>query len=442
MTMIDRMRRPRTAGRLAVLGGLRAVPDRWAESGAADPADAATGWPVVTPEDEAVVLRVLRSGRLVSTAEGEPEVLGLEREWAAHVGVPYCLGVASGTAALQLALAALGVGPGDDVVVPALSMNATALAVVGTGARPIFTDIDPATFTMDPDGLAAAITPRTKAVLPVHLHGLPADMDRIGTIAAAHDLPVVEDAAQAHGATVRGVQVGALGTIGCFSLHPSKNLPACGEGGLLTTTSGDAYERAARLRTFGERTAPGAGRSYVAHEAGANHKLSPVQAAFARSQLRRFEAYHRLREPGITAFLGRLAALPGLRVPVAPEGRTHRWHILRLRLVLPELGLDDLDPTVVRQTVHRALRAEGVPLSRYQVAPLPAQPAFSATNTGARFPVTTAVLADSLCLQRRHLNPGSAPALAAWAGAIEKVWADLATVRGMARTAARRIRSR
>jgi dTDP-4-amino-4,6-dideoxygalactose transaminase len=434
MTTLDSSR-PARAAAPAVLGGPRCVPSQLD-----DEHGPGTRWPVITAADEAAVSRVLRRGLLVSTADGEPEVTGLEQEWARFTGAPHCLGVASGTAALQLALTALDVGPGDEVVVPALSMNATALAVVATGARPMFVDIDPATFTMDPRGLVDAITPRTRAVLPVHLHGLPADMDRIGAVAHAHGLPVVEDAAQAHGATVDGRAVGTLGAFGCFSLHPSKNLPTCGEGGLLTATTEDGYERARRLRTFGERTGPGAARSYVAHEAGGNQKLSPVQAAFARSQLHRFAEYHRLREPGILEFLRRLAALPGLRVPAVPAGRTHRWHILRIRLVPDELGLDDLDPAVVRHAVHRALRAEGVPLSRYQVLPLPAHPAFGTRTAPVadEFPVTTAVLADSLCLQRRQLNPGSAPALAAYADAVEKVWEQLDVVRGLARAAAAR----
>ncbi|WP_073947324.1 DegT/DnrJ/EryC1/StrS family aminotransferase [Streptomyces kebangsaanensis] len=418
---------------LAMLGGPRAVP----------PETAAPRWPVVTRGDEEAVARVLTGGRLTATAEGEEEVPGLEREWAAYTGTAHCAAVGSGTAALQLALAALGVGPGDEVVVPAVSMNATALAVVQQGARPVFADIDPETYTMDPDAVRAVAGPRTKALLPVHLHGLPADMDALRTIAAELGAAVVEDAAQSHGAAHRGRRTGALGTVGCFSLHPSKNLPTCGEGGLLTTDDPDIHERVLRLRQFGEDPRPRRTRSYVSHIAGWNHRIGPVEAAFARSQLARLDEYGRRRAPGVLAFLDRLASLPGLLVPVVPKGSVHAWHILRFRLDPQALGLADEDAAALRRALHRALRAEGVPVSRYQEEPLPAHPAFTPhVPAGARFPVARAVLTDSLCLQRRHLDPGSGPVLAAYADGFEKVWQHLDLIRRMVRSASPAARGR
>jgi dTDP-4-amino-4,6-dideoxygalactose transaminase len=418
---------------LAMFGGPRAVP----------PETAAPRWPVVTRDDEEAVARVLAGGRLTATAEGEEEVPGLEREWAAYTGAAHCAAVGSGTAALQLALAAIGVGPGDEVVVPAVSMNATALAVVQQGARPVFADIDPRTYTMDPDAVRAVAGPRTKALLPVHLHGLPADMDALRTIAAELGAAVVEDAAQSHGAAHRGRRTGSLGTVGCFSLHPSKNLPACGEGGLLTTDDPELHERVLRLRQFGEDPHPRRTRSYVSHTTGWNHRIGPVEAAFARSQLTRLDEYGRRRTPGILAFLDRLASLPGLRVPVVPEGCVHAWHILRFRLEPRALGLADHDAAALRRALHRALRAEGVPVSRYQEAPLPAHPAFAPhVPAGARFPVADAVLTDSLCLQRRHLDPDSGPVLAAYADGFEKVWRHLDLIRRMVRSASPAARGR
>ncbi len=386
-------------------------------------------WPVVTAADEEAVLAVLRRGVFADGAEGEPELAALEDAWAAAVGVRHCAGVASGTAALHLALAALDVGPGDEVVVPAVSMNATALAVLSVGARPVFADIDPVTFTLDPASLASAITPRTAAVIPVHLHGLPADMAALRAHTDRRGIPLIEDAAQAHGAGYGGVRAGALGTLGCFSLHPSKNLPTCGEGGLVTTDDPHLHERVCSLRRFGERQ--GATRDYVSHAPGGNHKLSPVQAAFARSQLSRFAEYRKARERNVTGFLDLLRDLPGLVVPVCPADREHAWHILRFRLGPAALGgggAGDVRPWALRHVLHRALRAEGVPVSRYQVVPLPAQPTFRTESTGdcaRRFPVAFDVLADSLCLQRRHLNPDSGGTLARYADAFAKVWGEL-----------------
>lgn len=409
---------------LALLGGPAAVP----------PDLAAGPWPVITQDDEAAVLAVLRSGRLTATAAGEKEVAALEREWADFTGVPHCAAVSSGTAALHVALAALEVA-GGEVVVPALTMNATAHAVLQAGATPVFADIDIDTFTLDPRRTAQVIGPRTTALLPVHLHGLPADTSALSALADDHALPMVEDAAQAHGATVEGRTTGALGTLGCFSLHPSKNLPTCGEGGLVTTASDALYEAVLGLRNFGERP-PKKTRTYIAHLPGGNARLGPIEAAFTRRQLRRLPEYAIERDKNVIAFLHRIDFLPGLRSPVVPHGRTHAWHILRLRLIPGEIELDDVPPAVVRAVLHRVLRAEGVPVSQYQVAPLPAHPAFRGNSSldeiAERFPVACATVDGSLCLQRRHLVPGSGALLAAYADAFEKVWSQLDVVRRMA----------
>jgi dTDP-4-amino-4,6-dideoxygalactose transaminase len=434
--------------RLAAFGGPRTVPR---DAGHVE-------WPVVNEADERVVLRVLRSGRLVADAQGEAEVSAFEEAWASYVGVRYCAAVSSGTAALEVALAALGIGPGDEVIVPALTFSATALAALQLQAVPVFVDVTPATFTLDPGRLEAAISPCTRAIVPVHLHGLPADMDPILAIARRYGLAVVEDAAQAHGATYHGRQVGALGTVGCFSLHPSKNLPACGEGGLVTTDDSELHERVAMRRAFGESPRREPVRSYVSYTAGSNLKLSPIQAAFARSQLERFEAYAVQRERNVVKFLSRLAKLPGLTVPGCPPDRTHAWHILRFRVNAAVPVLAGLRPAAVRQALYRVLRAEGVPVSRYQVLPLPGQPVFQrqavgradegtlAANAGPdprhsldRFPVAQAVVEDSLCLQKRHLNPGSGPLLDRYAEAFEKVWDNLEDVARLARPLSRRM---
>lgn len=419
--------RPATDGHaagLALLGGPRAVP----------PDLARVDWPIVTDDDRASVLRVLDSGRLSSNTYGETEVPALEEKWARWVGVQGCVGVASGTAAISLALEALGVGVGDEVIVPALTFAATALAVTHVGAVPRFVDVNPWSFNLDPRHLEAAAGPRTAAIVPVHLHGLPADMDEVLAVARRRGLAVVEDAAQAHGATYRGRMAGSLADAGCFSLNSAKNIPTCGEGGLVTTSDLSLAARIATLRQFGERPDERT-RTHISRVRGWNAKLNPIQAAFARSQLDRFPAYEQVRQRNVRDFLARTGALPGLVAPAVPDDRTHSWHILRFRLAPERAGLDVPRPAF-RQTLHRVLRAEGVPVSRYQLLPLPAQdglrPGGDAAPDREACPNTVAVIADSLTLQKRHLHPGSGPLLARYADAFEKVWQNLETVARLA----------
>lgn len=414
--------------KLAALGGSPAVPrgERNVE------------WPIVTEDDRLAVLEVLDSGKLVSNAEGETAVRGLEEAWAEKVGAAHCVGVSNGTVALQLALAALGVGPGDEVIVPALSFIASGLAPLHQLATPVFADVDPDTFTIDPDDAAARVTRQTAALLPVHIHGLPADMDRIGELARRHGLAVVEDACQAHGAEYGGRKVGTIGEIGAFSLQVTKNLPTCGEGGLLTTNDSALAERMTMMRQFGEVIETGAERDYVSQLLGWNAKLIPVQAAFATSQLSRFDDYERRRQENVTAFLARLAELPGLTVPKPTPQATHSWHILRFRFDPDAAGLDGVTPGALRKVLRRLLRAEGVPVSQYQLMPLPRQKVFQELEAGAPegpWPNAEAVIESSLTLQKRHLNPDAGSFLQKCADGFAKVWQHLDVVASMARSA-------
>ncbi len=423
--------------RLAVFGGTPAVPREMRD----------VRWPVVTDADRAAVLRVLDSDIMVSNAPGETAVLELERRWAQRVEVAHCIGVSNGTDAISLALAALGVGPGDEVIVPALSFIATALGPLHQMAVPVFADIDPVTFNLDPADVARRITSRTAAIVVVHLHGLPADMDALGALADRHGLAIVEDAAQAHGATLHGRPVGGLGRVGAFSIQVTKNLPTCGEGGLVTTDDAELADRIRQSRQFGEVIEPGRPRAYLSQRFGWNAKLNPIQAAFTASQLDRFDEYEKLRQANILPFLDRLAALPGLLVPVAPPDRTHVWHVLRFRVDLPAAGLDGTPPGAVRNALCRLLRAEGVPAGQYQRITLPQQQVFldregfgrgypwAVTGTpvqDADFPVAEQVIADSLVLQKRHLHPDSGPLLQRYADAFEKIWERRDLVRSMA----------
>lgn len=427
--------------KLAMLGGEPAVPRALSR----------VSWPIVTEQDRAAVDRVFESGRFTSNSMGEQEIKGLEAEWAAHTGVRHCVAVANGTSAIALALGALGIPPGSEVVVPALSFIGSAVGPLQQLLIPVFSDVDPSSFNLDPASVEAAITPRTRAIMPVHLHGLPADMAEIRAIADRHGLAVVEDAAQAHGGRYRGVRVGALGTINAFSLNATKNLPTCGEGGLITTDDGDLYERAVLLRQFGERIKDEEQRSYIHHVLAFNHKISAIQAAFTRSQLTRLDEYAVLRDANVRALLSRLAELPGIQVPTCPDDREHAWHILRFRFRPAQLGMEGVQPAALRTTLHRALRAEGVPLSQYQVTPLPGQEVFKSrdgfgsgvpwTLPGVQppsyqpedHPNTMAVIADSLTLQRRHVNPFTSELLGRYADGFEKVWGQMETIAKMAR---------
>tara|TARA_R110002124_G_scaffold27594_5_gene98333 strand:+ start:19088 stop:20428 length:1341 start_codon:yes stop_codon:yes gene_type:complete len=394
-------------------------------------------WPQTNADDETAVLQALRAGDLTSLAPAG-SVERLEAAWAQWLGCAQCVAVSNGTAALKLALAALEVGDGDEVIVPALSFVASGLAPLHVGARPVFVDIDPITFNLDVDQLERRITSRTRAIMVVHLHGLAAAMDAIMAIAGRHGLRVVEDAAQAHGARYRGRKVGTIGDIGVFSLNASKNLPTCGEGGLITTDDTALADRLRALRQFGEHLRHGERRRYQHDDYGWNNKLSGVQAAYTLSQLQRFDTDNARRAENVTAFLDRLQALPGLVVPRAPPGIEHVWHILRFRVDAAAAGLGSLADSSFQLAATRALRAEGVPVGPYQTLPLPAQPVFCATSRShmsrpgrqivptpfdaAAFPTCCAVLADSFTLQRTHLNPQSGPVLAAYADAFKKVF--------------------
>ncbi|ONK10462.1 DegT/DnrJ/EryC1/StrS family aminotransferase [Streptomyces sp. MP131-18] len=429
----------RKRAELAAFGGTPAVPE--------DARD--LPWPVITEEDRATLLAVLDGGPLVSNADGPTAVSELEDRWAEFCGVPHCVATANGTTALATALYALGVGPGDEVIVPALSFIATGLAPLHLSAVPVFADVDPVTMTLDPRSAAELITERTAAIIPVHLHGHPADMDTVGELAERHGLAVIEDAAQAHGATWRGRPVGSLGDCAAFSLQVTKNLPTCGEGGLLTTSDPEVGERATLARQFGEEMVSGRERDYESRILGWNYKMNPLQAAFALSQLDRFAAYEAARQRNIPPFLARIAELPGITVPTVHPRATHAWHILRFRFDPVAAGLDGVSPAGFRRALHRLLRAEGVPVSRYQVMPLPEQKVFTdrfGTRRGrpwpggpppprASHPVATGIVEDSLTLQRRHLHPSAGELLRQYAAAFEKIWHRLPTVASMARAA-------
>lgn len=269
---------------------------------------------------DAAVARVLDSGWYILG----PEVEAFEADWAAYCGAGHAVGLANGMDALILALRALEVGPGDEVIVPSNTYIATWLAVSAVGARPVPVEPDPATHNIDPARIASAITPRTRALLPVHLYGQPADMDPILEVARAHGLAVVEDAAQAHGARYRGRRLGAHGDIVCWSFYPGKNLGALGDGGAVTTNRADLADRVRVLRNYGSRV------KYVNEVQGVNSRLDPIQAAVLRVKLPHLDAWTDRRRALAAAYTAGLADA-GLILPHVPDWADPAWHLYVVR---------------------------------------------------------------------------------------------------------------
>jgi len=364
--------------RLAIHGGAPTMPPGSQQA-----------WPRILPEDKAAVMAVLDRG-IIGGADA-PEASALQREFADYVGARYCLATTSGTSALHLALLALNLAPGDEVITSAFSFSASALAILHALAIPIFADIDPRTFTLDPRQVEQLITPRTRAIMPVHIHGLPADLDEICAIAERHGLTVIEDACQAHGATYKGQRVGAIGAMGAFSLNYTKSLPG-GEGGFFVTNDEALMRRADMFRIFGERTDrldDELFRPYHSFVIGWNHRSQEMPAAFTRSQLRRLDGNNARAAANATMLTEGLRELPGVQPPYVPADRTHTFQKYRVRLDPVKMGLD-IEPRRLRDSMLRALRAEGVEAVLWHTTPLPAYPLFQQRNGyGGQFPWTT-----------------------------------------------------
>jgi dTDP-4-amino-4,6-dideoxygalactose transaminase len=334
------------------------------------------------PELEEAFRRVMRSGQYILG----PEVEALEREAAAYLGVKHAIGVNSGTDALVIALRALGVGPGDEVITTPFTFFATAEAISLVGATPVFVDIDPRTFNINPDLIPSAITPRTKAILPVHLYGLPAEMDPILEIARSHGLKVLEDCAQAFGATYKGKKVGTLGDAGAFSFFPTKNLGGFGDGGLIATNSDEVAERARMLRAHGSR------RKYYNEAVGYNSRLDALQAAFLRVKLKHVDAWNEARRQVASRYNKLLAGLSGLVLPEVSPGHVFHQYTVRVH--------------GGRDRVAEALAREGVGTMVYYPVPLHRLPVYA--HMGAALPEAERAAREVLSLPiGPHLNPSS-----------------------------------
>ena len=304
-------------------------------------------------EIEAAIARVLDTSQFVLGSE----VAAFEQEFAAYCGASECIALNSGTSALHLALLAAGVGPGDDVITVPFTFVASIAAILYAGARPVLVDIDPRSFTIDPTKIEASITSRTKAILPVHLYGQPADMDPILDIARRHRLIVIEDAAQAHGAKYKGRPVGTLSDITCFSFYPTKNLGAYGEGGAVTTNNAEYARTIRMLRDWGQD------RKYHHVLLGFNYRMEGLQGAILRVKLHHLDQWTVARRAAASQY-NQLLANCGVELPTEMPWARHVYHVYTLRT-------EDRDP------LQAALQAEGIQTVVHYALPAHLQPAYA-----------------------------------------------------------------
>lgn len=312
--------------------------------------------PSVGEEEIRAVAEVLRSGRYVQG----PKVREFEEKFADYIGTKYAIATNSGTAALHISLAAAGIGTGDEVIVPALTFFSTATSVIHNNAIPIFADIDPETYCLDPDDMEKRITDRTKAVIPVHLYGHPAEMDSIMEIAQAHDLLVIEDAAQAHGAEYKGKKVGSIGHIGCWSFYATKNMTT-GEGGMITTNDSGIAEKARLIRNHGMI-------SRDDHAIlGYNYRMNEISAAIGLVQLSKLDKLNEIRTRNSKYLLKRLEGVKWLNLPKIKPYVKHAFFWCPVQVNEEKLGMKTKD-------LRAKLMEKGVEVRHRYVAPLYRQP--------------------------------------------------------------------
>jgi len=327
-------------------------------------------WPIITEDDIKAVSETIRRGPWGGSYQ--PEGNAFEDEWSTYCGTKYSLVTNSGTSALHCLVAGVGIEPGDEVIVPAYSFLASASAVLHQLSIPIFVDIDPQTYNIDPAKIGAAVSEKTKAIMAVDIHGMPADYDEINRIAQKYDLKVIEDACQAHGATYKGKKAGNLALGAAFSLQTTKNLPA-GEGGILTTNSESIQEKASIFRVFGERLEPGEVRPYNAENLGWNYRLPEYCSTLARRQLLRLDEVTRINQRNAEYLSKHLRKFDGIIPPFIPPDRTHAYYIYRVRIDSRTLGINNISSGQLRRIIQYSLTKEAVTTYEYQSVPIPGQ---------------------------------------------------------------------
>ena len=333
-------------------------------------------WPPIDEIDEKLVMEALHQP---TQARGYQN-LTFEKEFCAWNGNKYALFTNSGTAALHMCLVGCGIGAGDHVLVTSYTWSSSATCILHHDAIPIFVDIDPETFLMDPDKIEAAITPRTKAIIVVQLHGLCNDMDKINAIARKHNLKVIEDACQAHGALYKGKRAGTLGDCAAFSFNQNKCL-SCGEGGMFVTDNPAIYDNAAKLWSFGETARPEQSRDYHAYALGWMYRNNEITAAYGRAQLSKYDFYFNTLRANGEYLLEKLKGTPNLLLPYEPEWATHNWYNFNLRLDFAKMGITDpVQQVKLRDAVCACLADEGIKCGVWQRFILPEMTVFAAKN--------------------------------------------------------------
>ena len=349
--------------RLAINGGPPAVPKATLQS-----------TPPVTALDEEMVLSSLRSWNHTWGEHCE----ALQGEWAAWNGNKHCLAMTSGTAALHSAIVACGLSAGDEVITPAYSWTSSVSCILHANCIPVFVDVEPVSYNIDPACIEEAITPRTKAIIAVHLHGIPCDMDAIMDIALRRNLSVIEDACQAHGALYKGHKVGTIGDCAAFSLNQNKMLSA-GEGGLFVTDDATLLERARSLVLFGDFRAPSNDPEYHFYGLGYMYRYNELCAAWARAQLTRLDESIAHARSLFAVLRSRLAGIPGLILPTEPENVTENAYNFVCHVDPKAVGYEG-QTAMFREAMITALAAEGVPASVWQRRILPEMAAVAAKN--------------------------------------------------------------
>jgi dTDP-4-amino-4,6-dideoxygalactose transaminase len=308
------------------------------------------------------------------------DVAAFEDEFAAYCETEHCVGLDSGMSALELGMRAMGIGPGDEVITPAGSFIASSSAISFTGATPVWVDVEARTYDIDPDRIEAAIGPRTKAIMAVHLYGQPADMDRILEIAERHRLPVIEDACQSHGARYRGRRTGSMGAFAAFSFYPSKNLGAYGDAGALTTPDAAIADKVRMMRNYGQRA------KYDHVYLAWNRRMDTLQAAVLRVKLRHLDAWNDSRRRIASLYGELLAAVPGLTLPHSSSGVEHVYHLY----VIEVEG---------RTRLQAELTKRGISTGTHYPVPIHLQEAYRSLGAGpGSFPVTEAAAKRVLSL--------------------------------------------
>jgi dTDP-4-amino-4,6-dideoxygalactose transaminase len=325
--------------------------------------------PITGKEEIDAVTEVLKSGILTEKSGMGPRVLDFEKEYARYVGAKHAVAVTTGTAALHAALVVAGVKQGDEVVVPSFTFHATAEVVLLCGAQPVFADIDPDTYTVSADTVESALTRSTKAIVPVDLYGLPADLDPLRKLARDRGVALIEDAAQAHGAEYKGSKIGSISDMTCFSFYAGKNMTT-GEGGMITTNDDDYSERLRMIRTHGEQ------RPYWPTAVGNNYRMNELLAAIGLVQLKKLPSFLDKRRKNAQFLSEKLRVLGKVIAPKEPEGRKHAWYVYTLRLRGANAGK--------RNKVTEKLRSKNIGATVYYESPLHMLPLYRESSTNRR----------------------------------------------------------